>query len=297
VLTACGAGRNPGQGPDTPGADANDQPPPSDGAGDDAGSAPRCDPNKPFGKPSQVTELAGLAGDAWLAPDERTMLYTHLEPGNGLKIYVATRSQIDAPFGAGQRFGNVNGSDQTYDAAIAPDQLRLFYVSSGQELSISFRTAATDPFPRGGRMSLKGYQPSTDGGVRPRASTRGVYYRVFKAPNGPNDRLYFDAVGATTTTLLRMTDITFSYAVTAGEHAIYFSDRDSSHADGTGHFVTKRATRTDLNGPFGEPVPLPELVLDPDLDLRIDWVSEDECVLYGTVGTSNLTVYRAVKPM
>jgi hypothetical protein len=291
VLGACGS--SSGQGHET--IDAGGEP--AGDAGDpshDAGSIPRCDPRQPFGRPTLVTDLVGYAGFAWLTDDERTLLYTHLEPGNGLKIYVATRDTSDGAFGAGQKLPDVNGSQQYYDAGMSPDRLRLFYVSSGQTLSISFRTSTTDPWPLGGGLSLLSYRPNSEMGLRPRASARGVYYYVY-SDSAAKHTLYFDATGAATSTVIRDASITFTYAMSARERVLYVSDRDGSHPDGTGHFVTKRATRSDPSAAFGEFTPVPELMLTPDLDLRVDWVSEDDCVLYGSVGNSSLTIYRAVR--
>jgi hypothetical protein len=101
--------------------------------------------------------------------------------------------------------------------------------------------------------------------------------------------------GATASVVIRDTTLVFDYAITGGERVLYVSDRDSFHADGSPHFVVKRATRSDPNAAFGELVPVPELALAPDLDLRVDWVSEDECVLYGTVGNTTEAIYRAVR--
>jgi len=308
VLGACGGSRHDDGDPagdggsstsdggsstsDAPAADASD---PSGDAGPVA--APRCDPGKPFGRPVVVAELGEYAGEAWLTDDEKTILYSNLELGNGLKIYTATRATNEGAFSAGQPLPNVNGSDQKYEPSLSPDKLKLFFVSSGLTLSIAFRAKVSDPFPLGSAVSLPEYRINTDSGRRPRAMARGVYYYLLR--NGETQhKLYFAANGMTTATVLRETDLTFTYAITADERTLYVSDRDSLHADGTGHFVVKRATRTDLSQPFGELTPLPELSLDPDLDLRIDWISQDECVLYGTVGTTSKdSIYRAVRGM
>ena len=281
----------------------------SDAAPDTASDAPTgCDLAAPFGAAVAIAELntASTETDPRLTHDELTMYFTRVNGTTADDLWVATRPNKTAAFGAPVKLAlDTNGSENT--ASPTGDDLTLYFTAqrSTPGLSIYVATRASTSVDFGA--------PTSVGSIN--VSSTGSYRSPYVMPDGAG--LYFDSdvgaisggCGGSCTDLFRATegapgtftvdtgafanvntsDVETNAVVTIDELTLYFlSDRDSN-------FHVWQATRASKGVPFGAPVA--DFELDSDLTVP-GWISDDGCRLYVSkeIATNNLDLYVASKP-
>jgi len=239
-----------------------------DGGSEGGVTTARCDPGKPFGAAGVVSELGTGGSHPFLSSDERTLLLTRSSSGAGFDLFTATRADRDAKWGALEPLAGVNGINHEYGASFSADELTLYYVRSGYTAYFAKRTSKTQEFGIGDPLSL-GPAPSMSVGT-PRGAASGVYYLGWRT--GTKPALFEDvAPGYDQVSALTHDTPVDTFAIAPDEKTLYFTTvPDETTA------IVHRATRTAITKPFtgGD-------VLSVLGGVRVRWVSEDDCVLYG----------------
>jgi len=289
---------------------SNDKPDGGSDAGSDTPSdvPTGCNLAAPFGAAVAIAELntTAIETDPRLTHDELTMYFTRVDNTTADDIWVASRPNKTAAFGAPVKLAlDTNGSENT--ASPTGDDLTLYFTAHqstpGPNIYVATRASTSTDFGA----------PTSVGSIN--VSSTGSYRSPYVMPDGAG--LYFDSdvgaisngnCGGTCTDLFRATanggaftvdtgvfanvntgDIETNAVVTVDELTVYFlSDRDSN-------FHVWQATRASKSVPFGAPVA--DFELDSDLTVP-GWISDDGCRLYVSkeISTNNHDLYVASKP-
>lgn len=139
AASACGgddpAGRDPADGEGGPGGGGGGDGGPGSGPGGEGGTGPgsgtpACRPEDPFGA---VTPVPGLDGVRIAGPsvtgDERTVFWFGSADGGPEDLYMATRADRSAPFGAPTVLGPQSSAGRDTDPFVSADGLRLYFDS------------------------------------------------------------------------------------------------------------------------------------------------------------------------
>lgn len=298
--TGCNGCNDPAAKPDGPDPDA------AIDARPDA-SPPRCDPSKPFGIPTPMTELNTGAQDihAYFTPDELTVYFASSRAENGdWDIYQASRASQTAPFDAPVLVSGVNSLLNDSLPAITDDGLTLFgtriVVTPSYETDIfsSTRTSISSAF------APLVYNPTfssanRDEGIAFLPDRTAVFWSERAGSSGSHG--IFTAVwnGTSYATPMPLYDFTFSdqnlvsgVLMTPDQLTLYFSSTKSlSQID------IWMTTRASTGVPFPEPTNVSELN-SPEQE-HTSWLSRDGCVIAfsrNNLTNSNSDLYLARKP-
>jgi hypothetical protein len=252
----------------------------------------RCDKTKPFGKPEEISELSDLGADfynvssVWLDAAETTMIVTARAGfDDGGKLYTLGRSSPTGTFGAPALVAGVDAASRSeWSGAMSDDGLALYFDVARREPYKATRASASDAWTAGARIAPKldtQYTSYID--LRPASS--GVYFLrqdpsggslLSQLANGDDyDKGVLDAAGGAVV----------GYSLSKDERTLYYSVAPP----GIGGNKQYRATRASLAASFGSPkeITLEAIVSSSNGGPRVDWVSEDECVLYAVVGKND----------
>jgi hypothetical protein len=281
------------------------------GCGDvnSAPPVPRCDPTKPFGTPTFVTEVNSADVDQGAKLVDDLTLYfgsnRSLSPG----LYRATRSSPASPFGAPVALQAINDATPTPSGpALTGDGLTMYYarVTSSQgsgEIYVTTRASKASEFPAGSPvaginfMDLDDLDPfiTEDGSAlyfdSARAGTALHLYVAVRQPDG--------SFGTPQALTNLNTNVVDGHPVLSddGLQIYWSSTRTDGGAQGGTDIWT--ATRPSTAGSFGTPVRVPEL--SSSNSESPSWISPDGCVAYlqsdrpGGAGLQD--ILQAVKPM
>jgi hypothetical protein len=284
--------------------DAGDDPP-IDGAG-----GPACDVAAPFGAPEPMTTLntAGNEEALALSPDRRTAYFASNRGGGpgDYDLYTATRSSVDAPFGAPSVMPNVSTADREYSPVLTPDGLTLYFgrrpVAGGvYRVYAATRTSTSTAFGAAELVLNVNDDPShtlpTDvnaTGTRLYLSgTRGGDWDIYVATRTDTTGPFGAATPIRSLNVAAIED--YGAVLTGDELTVYFESRRDGAVGCYDVFVATRSTTADG---FGDPTPVAALATD--LCEYPSWVSADGCHIAlvsdrtGTVGGFDLWI--ASKP-
>jgi hypothetical protein len=270
---------------------------------------PRCDPSKPFGAPTEVTELNSGANDYTpaLSPDERTITFSSSRAGGvgQSDAYIATRSSSTGTFGPPILIPGVNRTTQDNRPMITADGLRLYLETNltGQvadwETAVATRSSTAVNFGAWSAIpQINSTTTDTAAFILPDDSA--IY---FISSRGTGREIWRSAHAGgnwTTPTVVMGTNLheaTIDYMfLTPDELVLYLTSSRTGGAGGTDIWMATRAT-TAVN--FDTPINIAALnTASPESG---GWVSADNCVIYfgRNVGAaaSNINIYRAEKPL
>lgn len=295
-----------------PGFDASTTPSDSSSLPPDDTEAPaRCDPNKPFGTPTRVTELSVDEeiedSDARLSPDERTIYFqsTRETDPKAHRIWVATRPDPDSKFETPTLIDLEPGTS-FYDPVVTSDGLAIIVQRGNNGSKLQFSTRA-DPSAQFLPLQDVGGTDDPEQDERdPFLASDGRLLFTRMGPKGaPSPDLYIasgsinDGFTATALALVNTTSLERNPVLSSDGLRLFFSS-DRNGAAGTQRIFT--ASRDDPTAPFGEPTEVDELaVVDGIHDYDAPtWISPDGCVLYlasnregsGAQGTTHIFVAR-----
>ena len=290
-----------------------DGPPAPDAAADSAGNVdappPRCDPAKPFGAATALTELNTTSDDvtASLTANELQIVFASARAGGvGLTdIYIATRTSTSQPFGAPSLLAGVNTSGRDSRPILTADGLFLYaeYLatpSSSWDIVRATRASTAATFSAASAVAtIDSAQNDTAPFVMPDHSA--IY---FVSNRSGNNELYvatgangnFGAPSLVTGTNLSGASTEDYPALTPDQKTMYFASDRAGGAGGSDIWV---ATRQSVVTGFDSPVNLG--ALNTGGADSPAWVSPDGCVLYFNrnvgVAASNYDLYVATKPL
>lgn len=306
--------------PDGPAADAASDGQSGEGEGappglEDAAAPLRCDPNAPFGDPSEIAELNIFASQTTprLLADERTIVFAAQKSDPGpINVYIATRDDADARFTVPTpiELDPAAGSSVTdTDPWLSPDGRTLYFASKRHlaapaselyelDLYRASRSSLADPFRAITHLQVttsvfpEGW-PTLDAEqtIAIFSSSRATF-----SDDRPGRSQLFQAAVAAGGDLgpPRMLagavadDEQRAPALSADGLRVYFALRRA----GTTWFEMVSAKRPTKDAAFGEPV----FVLTPRPE-RADhdapgWISPDDCRLYFARGAGpSMTLY------
>jgi hypothetical protein len=156
----------------------------------------------------------------------------------------------------------------------------------------STRASVTQDFPNGDPTFL-----GEDQAYAAKEGQHGVYFMA----NHAQPQLYVNAGNHATAILGAHDGALDGYSVSSDERTLYFSSNVFSDAGNAYLDTVYRATRTELTQPFAAPTSIAGLGVTADVPsgVSVGWVSDDECVLYGSAllkGASDLHIVRALRP-
>jgi hypothetical protein len=242
-----------------------------DAAPPDAG--PPCDDTMPFREPVLVRGAVNTAADergASLSPDERTLYFSRAVPGQGFDLFVATRADRSAEFGAATALGLLNTVADETRPTLAPDGASLVFASSGRgqgDLYFSYRGTAGGDFPAPQPFAALNDPDRSDADPHYASDYETYWVRdgvlfYSRKPFGP---------GPVDGILPQQNNR--APVLSANRLLLYFS-----HDDGFGPQIWM-ARRYRLGDPYGQS----EVQLDvswPNADDDPEWMSADQCRLY-----------------
>lgn len=268
---------------------------------------PRCDPTKPFGTPTFVTEVNSAAADQGAKLVDDLTLYFGSNRAPSLGLYMATRSSPTSPFGAAVPLQAINATGSASGPALTGDGLTMYYtlIRPGQtfaDIYVTRRASKASDFPPGSLVT----------GINSTVDDLDPFITEDESA------LYFDSARGTTALHLyvavrqgdgsfgtpqALTDLNTNMVdghpvLTHDGLQIYWS---STRTDGGAQGVTDIwiATRLSTAGSFGTPVRVPELSSSDGESLS--WISPDGCVAYlqstRPGGDGLQDILQAVKPM
>jgi PKD repeat protein len=166
-----------------------------------------------------------------LSRDGQTLIITRADTSNFWRLWVATRSDPSDPFGAPVPLDAVNGAYLTAAPHLSSDELALFITTTrpggkgGDDIWVSTRLSAEDPFGFGAPVLLEDYFPGS-------------------TLNGPTDD--------------------WSSTLTEDGLAIFCSDSwTSARPGGKGASDIWVSRRESVDDPFGAPINLSDVSLTP----------------------------------
>lgn len=251
----------------------------------DSGPVARCDPSAPFGTPVEVEwpdEARGemyFVSSAWLDLTETRMIVTARPRfDDGGKLYELTRAAPDQPFGLPDLIPGVDVEGRSeWSGALSPDGLSLYFDVARREPYRATRAALGEPFSGGERIAPS---LSTDFrsfvNLRPAAS--GLYLE--EQTSGFSSLQHLPHGAEYAERVLDHGGSLTGYHVSADELTLYYSLAPPEESNAILHRTT-RASTADLFPP-GRPFDL-EPIVSFTGGHQLEWVSEDECVLYVTV--------------
>ncbi|HEY5920754.1 MAG TPA: hypothetical protein VIV11_03745 [Kofleriaceae bacterium] len=266
---------------------------------DSSTTTARCDQAAAFSAPVPMAEL-NTAGDdlaARLTPDELTITFSRTSSNGTFDLFLATRADDDAPFGAPMLLGTVNTINSDVWSTLSPDGLLLMFdsdVTGAYHINASRRASTGDAFgpPRPG-LALR------DGEVHPMiANARSLYFASAARPGaGAHDIWYteVDSTGAMDTPValaggINTADDEATPAVSADERHIYFRRTTASEAD---IYTASRSTTQDG---FGAATKV-DVVGVAGISETPSWSAADDCRLYfhsdAPNGSGGLDIYVA----
>jgi hypothetical protein len=312
TCAACGDVKDPNKLPDAP---MQQDGPADDGPDIDApdidAPPPRCDPSKPFGTPSPLSEL-NLGGDdlnPHLSADERTITFASIRAG-GLgqtDAYIATRASPTGTFGTPMAIPGVNTTTVDNRPMITGDGLRIYFETNLTGQTADWNNAVATRNSTSANFSAWTAIPqinstTTDSAPFILPNDSAIYFMSTRGTGGAQElwRSAHQGGNWTTPALVAGTNLneaSLDYPMlTPDELVLYVS---SSRAGGAGGRDIWMATRTSTAMPFGDPVNIAALnTASPE---STGWISPDNCVIYFTrnigVAASNSQIFRAEKPL
>jgi len=310
-LCACGEVTDPNKLPDAPlqqdgaSSDADIDAPPVDAP------PPRCDPSKPFGAPTPVTQLNSTAQDLspWLTADELTVYFASTRAGGvgGFDIYTATRASRTDVWGTPALVAGVNTVSSEMHPTVTGDGLTMYAeqeMTGGppRQISVATRSSTSASF-----SSLTQVAALNDADVDASPYVlpdHSALYMTSRRGGANNIQVYratrtnnaFSAPALVTGTMLDVFDDHVTVALTPDELTLYFGSSRTGTAGGIDVWV---ATRASLAVGFGTPTPV-TAINGANNDTPF-WVSADNCVMYMTqiVGTTAAfnRIFVATKPL
>jgi hypothetical protein len=279
------------------------------GAGTGSDAAPPCDTSKPFGALVALAELNTEADD-WaehLSADELTIAFASKRgtDGGAAELWIAGRGARTAPFDPPIRVSFAGLGVNTWDPALSPDGLTLYFVSDPNAIDAIYVATRSDTSAAFGTptpvsaLDTAGsiYDPcvTLDGAEmwltsnRADAGTRDIY-RSTITPQGFGVPVAETEVNSGTSEQkpgLTADRLTLFWASVRGD--------GGAKAD----YDIWAARRTSVSAPFGELAPVDELNSASN-DLT-GWVSADGCRLYVSsdrpdAGAGGLDMYVAERP-
>jgi hypothetical protein len=245
-----------------------------------------------------IAEISGQGYTPWLTSDELTLLYWTVYQQQSA-IFVATRSSKTATFGTPQPLT----SWEAWDGSLTRDGLTLWYQQSqGTYRTTRTSTSAsfTDP---GSAISLAPSGLSNPVTFLARQLRGNIYFIANETGDDAHTQLYENRANTGAPILTGFSGRIDGYSVSSDERTLYLTTGEGTDA-GFWKAVTFRATRGDSGQPFGALSAVTELG-DPSLDqtasgMTISWVSDDECVAYGSAvitpgGANDSVLVRAVR--
>ncbi len=310
-LCACGEVTDPNKLPDAPlqqdgsNGDADIDAPPVDAP------PPRCDPSKPFGAPTPVTQLNSNAQDLapWLTADELTVYFASTRAGGvgGFDIYTATRASRSDVWGAPALVAGVNTINNEMRPTLTGDGLTMYAeqeTNGGptRQIAVATRSSTSASFSALSQVAaLNDADIDASPYVLPDHS---ALYMTSRRGGANNIQVYratrtnsvFGTPALVAGTMLDVFDDHISVALTPDELTLYFA---SSRTGGLGGIDVWVATRTSLALGFGTPAAV-TAVNGANNDTPF-WISADNCVMYMTqiVGTTAAfnRIFVATKPL
>ena len=307
LATGVGCGSiNEAHRPPDAAADSSSAPPDSSPP-DAAAQIPRCDPNKPFGAPTNVMELNSPARDqgAKLVDDGLTIYFGSDRMGTGL--YKATRNSLTELFGTPVALTAINATGAATGPSLTGDGLTLYYalIPPGQttgDIYVTTRSDKASDFPPGTPVAqvnstIDDLDPfiTEDGAALYFDSARGQTSLHLYVTVRRGDRS-FDVPQPLTSLNTTLVD---GHPVLSGDgRTLYWS---STRTDGGAQGLTDiwMATRPSPAGTFGAPTRIPEL--STASGESVSWIAPDGCEVYlqsdrpGGLGSQDIWV--ALKPM
>jgi hypothetical protein len=257
----------------------------------DAGAKPRCDPNGPFEAPvlEPSLSLTGFASvNPSLTPDELTVYFarTPIAADGGIGTYdlfVATRPQAGAPFGAAKPIAELNTPAQEYHPNLSGEA--LFFVRATTRNTIHFVVKGSAGF--GNDTSFEFPDAGVTSDITPwvRADRSLMYFASNRSGQGWD--IYRVALPYTGGAPLLVPELNGSGTegaptLTADEKTVYFA---SSRTGGLGGVDVWSATRANGADPFSSPK-LETVLSSAKTDDYAQWISPDTCVMYLAIATS-----------
>jgi hypothetical protein len=256
-------------------------------AGADATDAAACDLDAPFGAPTNVAGLSGLASVARFSSDELTAYFALAVGDAGLsQLYAATRPTLTDTFGTATPLTTVNdGLGETTPYA-SGDGLTLFYAhntngANGRDIYYAARQNVLGSFQSPQEVGIVN-DPTHEDDYVSQASSGDLWFSSRRNVDaGVSQIFHAPYVGsgfgtpAEETELDSLTESNLFPLVTPDLLRIYFQ-RGASLTIWT-------ATRSIPSGPFGTPQVVDELTVDGTIE-RPAWISADGCRLYVAQG-------------
>lgn len=233
--------------------------------------------------------------DPWVSPDGLRLYYAFSRDNENTDIYLATRpdNKPTTPFGDGQSQSNLN-RDTTNDGrpALTPDEKTLVMSSDRDtegndqfNILIVTRTDITQMFATpDDTKTMANVNASNVDHFDPFISADGLH--LYFAPSSNGQHIAVASRGDTTSAFsnVQMLGINLTGALDA-DPAVSNDDKilvfSSNRAIGSGTDLWY-ATRTDVNGSFGNPKPIPD-VNSPSND-GDPMITADGCTLYFSSG-------------
>ncbi|MFN0251200.1 MAG: TolB family protein [Kofleriaceae bacterium] len=307
-LGACGEVTDPNKLPDAPLADGGADAPidaPIDAP------PPRCDPAKPFGAPTPVTELNSTAQDIgpWLTADERTIYFASTRPGGmgSFDIYTATRATPTSTWEAPSLVAGVNSANSEMRPTLTADGLTMYAereTNGGptRDIVTATRSATNASF-----SALTAVTVLNDGDIDATPYVlpdHSALYMTSRRGGSNNIQVYraarsggvFSAPALVSGAMLDVFDEHLTLAITPDELTLHFT---SNRSGGTGGYDVWVATRASQAVGFSMPTQV-TTVNDANTD-SVYWVSDDTCVMYMTKVVSLAAAFNrifvATKPL
>jgi hypothetical protein len=264
--------------------DDDDHPNQPDSSRDAPVTGPRCDPKKPFGAPSVLTELDGSAETkrAIMTRDELEIFYLR---GSSAPFDVrhATRAKRTDPWG--EPTTEVLSPTASELGSLVLDGLKLYYWSVDTSGSTLTTTAVFATRPK---IGAGGFSPGTklagvDRSVTADENDDAIYWAVNEVIDGSGNELLHrgNLQGATVVGDSKLADVHFfpsldDHPVVAGSDLVlYFASTRADDNLGAGDIW--RATRASKAEAFANPLNVKE-INSTTVDLP-SWVSDDDCVI------------------
>lgn len=302
----------------TPEADATPGLPPTlDGGADggpdaDAALPPSCDVTRDFQTPKNITELNTSLneGSPRLSDDELTLYFDAERPadGPGFDVYAATRTSLDAPFGAPVKIPGVRPTAagfNVYAPNVSSDGKSIVYSlhdTGAGNVNIMKATRASVSVPFGVGAAIANIN-TADFEASPfmRGDTGEIWFAVSRS--GAHTDIYeAHFVAGTGYTVSKAKNVNTDaddqdYPVISDSRlALYFAVGPLGlPANPTDIWV---ATRTKITDDFAGPIPVPNV--NSASNDAPGWISRDGCRLYLTSsrpgGAGLQDLYVAARP-
>jgi hypothetical protein len=264
--------------------DDDDHPNQPDSSHDAPVSAPRCDPKKPFGPPSVLTELDGSAETkrAIMTRDELEIFYLR---GSSAPYELRHATRAKRTDAWGEPATEVLSPSASELGSIVLDGLKLYYWNvdtSGSTLTTA-AVYATRPKTGAGGFSPGTKLAGVDRAVTGAENDDAIYWAINEVIDGAGNELVHrgNLQGATVVGDSTLTDVHFFPSlddhpvVAASDLVLYFASTRADDNLGAGDIW--RATRASKAQPFASPVNVKELN-STTVDTP-SWVSDDDCVI------------------